>query len=76
MGVTHYDDGQEEQLLREQLLHRPAGLLITGLNHNAATRALIARSQVPCVHLMDCPMPGKPSQPIAWAFAKTKQVPR
>jgi LacI family gluconate utilization system Gnt-I transcriptional repressor len=34
-------------------------LLITGLNHNAATRALIARSQVPCVHLMDLPEAGQ-----------------
>ena len=59
IGVTHYDEGQEEQLLREQLLHRPAGLLITGLNHNAATRALMARSQVPCVHLMDLPDAGQ-----------------
>lgn len=55
IGVTHYDEKQEEQLLREQLLHRPAGLLITGLDHNAATRQLMARSQVPCVHLMDLP---------------------
>ena len=59
IGVTHYDEGQEEQLLREQLLHRPAGLLITGLNHNAATQALMARSQVPCVHLMDLPDAGQ-----------------
>jgi LacI family gluconate utilization system Gnt-I transcriptional repressor len=29
IGVTHYDPGEEEQLLREQLLHRPAGLLVT-----------------------------------------------
>ena len=59
VGVTHYDEAQEEQLLREQLLHRPAGLLITGLNHNAATRALIVRSQVPCVHLMELPDAGQ-----------------
>ena len=59
IGVTHYDEGQEEQLLREQLLHRPAGLLITGLNHNAATQSLMARSQVPCVHLMDLPDAGE-----------------
>jgi LacI family transcriptional regulator, gluconate utilization system Gnt-I transcriptional repressor len=57
IGVTHYDSAQEEQLLREQLLHRPAGLLITGLSYSAATRALIAGSQVPCVHLMDLPNP-------------------
>jgi LacI family gluconate utilization system Gnt-I transcriptional repressor len=63
IGVTHYDEGQEEQLLREQLMHRPAGLLITGLNHNAATQALISRSQVPCVHLMDLPAASEPSLP-------------
>ena len=55
MGVTHYDASEEEQLLREQLLHRPAGLLVTGLNHNPSTRKLIVDSQVPCVHLMDLP---------------------
>ena len=64
IGVTHYDAAQEEQLLREQLLHRPAGLLITGLNYGAATRALIATSQVPCVHLMDLPTDTAPIQPI------------
>ena len=55
MGVTHYDASEEEQLLREQLLHRPAGLLVTGLEHNPSTRELMAHSQVPCVHLMDLP---------------------
>ncbi len=55
IGVTHYDSGQEEQLLREQLQHRPAGLLITGLDHSPGTKALIAHSKVPCVHLMDLP---------------------
>ena len=45
IGVTHYDAGEEEQLLREQLLHRPAGLLVTGLERSDATRALIARQR-------------------------------
>ncbi|TAG00960.1 MAG: LacI family DNA-binding transcriptional regulator [Burkholderiales bacterium] len=55
IGVTHYDGAQEEQLLREQLMHRPAGVLLTGLNYSDATRSLIERSNVPCVHLMDLP---------------------
>jgi LacI family gluconate utilization system Gnt-I transcriptional repressor len=55
MGVTHYNNGEEEQLLREQLLQRPAGFMVTGLDQSAATRNLIARSKVPCVHLMDLP---------------------
>jgi LacI family transcriptional regulator, gluconate utilization system Gnt-I transcriptional repressor len=53
IGVTHYDLHEEEQLLREQLLHRPAGVLLTGLQHSAATRALIDASGVPCVHVME-----------------------
>lgn len=53
IGVTHYDPAQEEQLLREQLQHRPAGLLVTGLDRTEATRTLIQASGVPCVHLME-----------------------
>lgn len=52
MGITHYDAREEEQLLREQLVHRPAGLLVTGLP-GGATRRLIIGSGVPCVHLME-----------------------
>lgn len=55
MGVTHYNTSEEEQLLREQLHHRPAGMLITGLDHSPSTQKLMARSKVPCVHLMDLP---------------------
>jgi len=61
MGVTHYNANEEEQLLREQLHHRPAGMLITGLDHSPATQKLMARSQVPCVHLMDLPNEQKES---------------
>jgi LacI family gluconate utilization system Gnt-I transcriptional repressor len=53
IGVTHYDALEEEQLLRGQLLHRPAGMLVTGFDRSETTRALIAGSHVPCVHLME-----------------------
>jgi LacI family gluconate utilization system Gnt-I transcriptional repressor len=53
IGITHYDAAEEEQLLREQLLHRPAGLLVTGFDRSEAARELIAASGVPCVHLME-----------------------
>ncbi len=61
IGVTHYDSAQEEQLLREHLMHRPAGVLLTGLNSNPGTRALLEASRAPCVHLMDLPPVGQPS---------------
>jgi LacI family gluconate utilization system Gnt-I transcriptional repressor len=53
IGITHYDQAEEEQLLREQLLNRPAGLIVTGLERSDTARALIAHSGVPCVHVMD-----------------------
>lgn len=53
IGVTHYDAAEEELLLRTYLPHRPAGLLVTGFDRSEAARQLIARSGVPCVHLME-----------------------
>jgi LacI family gluconate utilization system Gnt-I transcriptional repressor len=53
IGVTHYDAGEEEQLLKGYLVHRPAGLLVTGTDHSRATRSLITGSGVPCVYLME-----------------------
>ncbi|MDD0810505.1 LacI family DNA-binding transcriptional regulator [Curvibacter sp. RS43] len=53
IGITHYDPSEEEQLLREQLMHRPAGLLVTGFDRTEATRRLMAQSGVPCVHMME-----------------------
>jgi LacI family gluconate utilization system Gnt-I transcriptional repressor len=68
IGVTHYDSAQEERLLREQLAHRPAGVLITGLNSSPTAAALIAGSQVPCVHLMDLPQEASDQTPFCVGF--------
>ncbi|MDE2145363.1 MAG: LacI family DNA-binding transcriptional regulator [Burkholderiales bacterium] len=53
IGITHYDPAEEEQLLREQLLHRPAGVLLTGLEQTRATRRLLAAEDTPCVTMME-----------------------
>jgi LacI family gluconate utilization system Gnt-I transcriptional repressor len=53
IGVTHYDPHEEEQLLRDQLLHRPAGVLVTGFDRRDETRQLMAASRVPVVHVME-----------------------
>lgn len=68
IGVTHYDAAQEELLLREQLMHRPAGVLLTGLHTRPGTAALIVRSQAPCVHLMDLPPEGQADVPHCVGF--------
>ena len=53
IGITHYNTQEEEQLLREQLQHRPAGILVTGLDRSDTARALIDKSGIPCVHMME-----------------------
>lgn len=53
IGITHYNSDEEEQLLREQLQHRPAGILVTGLDRSAAAQKLITQSGIPCVHMME-----------------------
>jgi LacI family gluconate utilization system Gnt-I transcriptional repressor len=53
IGITHYDTREEEQLLREQLQHRPAGILVTGLDRSDGARTLIEHSGIPCVHMME-----------------------
>jgi LacI family gluconate utilization system Gnt-I transcriptional repressor len=53
IGVTHYDPAEEEALLRSYLLHRPAGLIVTGFDRSDATRQLIEASGIPCVHVME-----------------------
>jgi LacI family gluconate utilization system Gnt-I transcriptional repressor len=68
IGVTHYDAAQEEQLLREQLMHRPAGVLLTGLHSSPGAAALLAHGRVPCVHLMDLPPAGATDAPPCVGF--------
>jgi LacI family gluconate utilization system Gnt-I transcriptional repressor len=53
IGVTHYDPGEEEAVLRSFLAHRPAGLIVTGRDRSPAAAALIEGSGVPCVHVME-----------------------
>ncbi len=52
-GVTHYDAAEEERLLQGYLLHRPAGLIVTGFDRTETSRRLLESSGVPCVHLME-----------------------
>ncbi len=53
ISVTHYNPAEEEQLLREQLMHRPAGLMVTGFDRTAVAQTLLESSRVPCVYLME-----------------------
>ena len=52
-GVTDYGAEREETVLYEMLSWRPAGVIVTGLEHTDAARAMLAAASVPIVEIMD-----------------------
>ena len=53
VGVTNYSQAREETVLYEMLSWRPSGIIIAGLEHTAASRAMMAQAGVPIVEVMD-----------------------
>lgn len=52
-GVTDYMRDKEERVLYEMLSWRPSGIIIAGLEHSDATRAMLQNSGIPVVEIMD-----------------------
>jgi LacI family gluconate utilization system Gnt-I transcriptional repressor len=53
VGVTDYLPEKEEKVLFEMLSWRPSGVIIAGLEHSEASRAMLAQAGVPVVEIMD-----------------------
>ena len=53
VGVTDYLPEKEEKVLFEMLSWRPSGVIIAGLEHSEASQAMLARSGIPVVEIMD-----------------------
>ena len=53
VGVTHYKPEQEERVLYEMLSWRPSGVIVAGLEHSDAARAMLIAAGVPIVEIMD-----------------------
>lgn len=53
LGVSNYDPQQEEQLIRNLLTWRPAGLVIAPSDLTKASRALLEGAGLPLVEIMD-----------------------
>jgi LacI family transcriptional regulator, gluconate utilization system Gnt-I transcriptional repressor len=52
-GVTDYSAEREEAVLYEMLSWRPAGVIVTGMEHTEAARAMLAGASIPIVEIMD-----------------------
>lgn len=53
VGVTDYLPEKEERVLYEMLSWRPSGIIIAGLEHTEATRAMLKNAGIPVVEIMD-----------------------
>ncbi len=53
VGVTDYLPEKEERVLYEMLSWRPSGVIIAGLEHSDAARAMLRNAGIPVVEIMD-----------------------
>ncbi|WP_255532422.1 LacI family DNA-binding transcriptional regulator [Paracoccus sp. IB05] len=53
VGVSNYQVDREEQVIYEMLSWRPSGLIVAGLEHSAASAAMLAQAGIPIVEIMD-----------------------
>lgn len=52
-GVTNYSPEREEAVLYEMLSWRPSGVIVAGLEHSPAARAMLENAGIPIVEIMD-----------------------
>jgi len=53
VGVTNYKPDKEERVLYEMLSWRPSGVIIAGLEHTDAAKAMLKAAGIPVVEIMD-----------------------
>lgn len=53
VGVTNYLHEREETVLFEMLSWRPSGVILAGLEHSDASRAMLSAAGIPVVEIMD-----------------------
>lgn len=53
VGITNYSPEKEEEVLYEMLSWRPSGVIIAGIEHSDAARAMLANAGIPVVEIMD-----------------------
>ncbi len=53
VGVSNYDADREERVIYEMLSWRPSGIILAGVEHSDASRAMLAQAGIPVVEIMD-----------------------
>jgi LacI family gluconate utilization system Gnt-I transcriptional repressor len=53
VGNTRYDLDEEDRLLAELLRHKPAGLIVSGVDQSKAGRQMLEKANCPVIQIMD-----------------------
>ncbi len=53
ISVSHYDQQREFNLVKDMLAWRPAGIVLTGMEHDERTRNLLKQNNVNTIELID-----------------------
>ncbi|MDF3855110.1 LacI family DNA-binding transcriptional regulator [Paracoccus sp. P2] len=53
VGVTNYSPSREDTVLYDMLSWRPSGVILAGLEHSRAARAMLDNAGLPVVEIMD-----------------------
>lgn len=53
IGVTNYSPSREDTVLYDMLSWRPTGVILAGLEHSQAARAMLAHAAIPVIEIMD-----------------------
>jgi LacI family gluconate utilization system Gnt-I transcriptional repressor len=53
LGMTKYEDANEEAILRDMLTWNPAGVILSGLEHSDNTKEMLAHFAGPIIEVMD-----------------------
>lgn len=53
IGVTNYSPAREEMVLYDMLSWRPSGVILAGLEHSSAARAMLGNAGIPVIEIMD-----------------------
>ena len=53
IGVSNYSPAREEMVLYDMLSWRPSGVILAGVEHTSASRAMLRNSGIPIVEIMD-----------------------
>lgn len=53
VGVTNYSPSREDAVLYDMLSWRPSGVILAGLEHSKAARAMLDNAGLPVVEIMD-----------------------